>query len=85
MDTSKEGIAELMDDFRERVQQWDKTVFENLFDRKFRCLARLGGIQKALGRKQSEYLQYLEQKLRDELQEILAQEECFWCQKSRME
>lgn len=61
-----------MDSFRSRVQHWNKMIFGNFFDRKFRYLAQLGGIQKVLERKHSDYLQKLEHELRIELQEILA-------------
>lgn len=59
-------------------------VFGNIFDRKFRCLARLGGVQKALQLRPSLKLADLEEALRRELDEVLEQEDIFWSQKSRV-
>lgn len=53
--------------------QWNRCVFWNIFYRKFHCLARLAGAQKALQSWPSNRLELLEEKLRAELDLILAQ------------
>lgn len=35
-------------DFTSKISQWNKVTFGNIFHRKMRLLARLGGIQQAL-------------------------------------
>lgn len=70
--------------FRSEPVLWNWRVFGNIFDRKYRCLARLGGIQKALSVWDSLYLCELERKIRGELHVALAQEEMLWRQKARI-
>lgn len=53
--------------------QWNRCVFWNIFYRKFHCLARLVGAQKALQSWPSNRLELLEAKLWAELDLILAQ------------
>ena len=59
-------------------------VFENLFARKRRMLARLGGIQKARACNPSEDLLRLEKLFIEEHALIMLQEEEFWALKSRL-
>ncbi|WRX27563.1 Reverse transcriptase domain - like 10 [Theobroma cacao] len=69
--------------FSDSACVWNKEVFGNIFSRKKRILARLGGIERELEYRQSRYLQELEAKLRKEYELILQQEEVFWLQKSK--
>ena len=57
-------------------------MFGNIFQRKRRVLARLGGIQKALETHSTRNLRALDLELKEELECILLQEEVFWRQKS---
>ncbi|XP_052290822.1 uncharacterized protein LOC127900258 [Citrus sinensis] len=69
--------------FQVKVMEWNRQHFGNIFWRKRRLLARLGGIQRALEKYTSQGLLELELKLKTELEEVLIQEEIFWLQKSR--
>lgn len=59
-------------------------MFDNIFDRKFRCLARLSGLQRKLQYCRSAHLEQLEDTLIKELSQTILQEEIFWKQKSRI-
>ncbi|XP_075634949.1 uncharacterized protein LOC142607348 [Castanea sativa] len=63
---------------------WNKNIFGNLFHRKKRVLARLGGIQAALSVNPNTVLVDLERDLRAEFNEIAKLEEEFWAMKSRI-
>lgn len=63
------------------ISGWNRRVFGNIFDRKFRSLA---GIQRALSTRRSKYLLDLEFKVKFELNETLVQEESLWRHKSRI-
>lgn len=78
------GLVQKLDLLRQDLQRWNRSVFGNIFDRKFRCLARLAGVQKALQQHRPERLLLLEEQLRLELDEILCQEAVFWRQKSQV-
>ena len=67
------------------VLEWNRHVFGNIFWRKKRLLARLGGIQRALEDYYSHGLIDLEKQLIAELEEVLSQEEIIWLQKSRQD
>lgn len=71
-------------DFTVKVKQWNSKVFGNLFARKRRVLARLGGVQKAIACHPSEGLLRLEKELIEEHTLILLQEGEFWALKSRL-
>ncbi|XP_052289997.1 uncharacterized protein LOC127899892 [Citrus sinensis] len=71
--------------FTSEVIQWNKDCFGNIFHKKMRLLARLGGIQRALEVYDSKSLHRLEWKLRREPEEVLHHEELLWLQKSRKE
>ena len=62
-------------EFTIRVKKWNQEVFGNLFARKRRVLARLGGVQKALSYNPSESLIRLEKCLLEEHALIRLQEE----------
>lgn len=63
---------------------WNKNRFGNIFRRKRKLLARLEGVQKALAIRQNPNLDGIEKSLAKEYNEVLAQEETFWFQKSRV-
>ena len=52
--------------FSEAIQLWNKGVFGNIFQRKRRVVARLAGIQKAIGNGPNAHLLALERELREE-------------------
>lgn len=60
-----------MNNFRYEVEVWNRVVFSNIFDMKYRYLARLSGIQRELGIRKSIYLEDLKRKVRNELNEAL--------------
>ncbi|KAJ4839200.1 hypothetical protein Tsubulata_023151 [Turnera subulata] len=69
--------------FMEKAQIWNRTVFVNIHRRKRNLLARIGGIQKYLETKPSNFLTKLEMELRLELDTVLMQEELLWAQKAK--
>ena len=71
--------------FVDEVSKWNKEHFGNVFHRKRRLLARLGGIQKALENFHSGGLILIENRLKRELNEVLTQEDLLWRQKSRQD
>lgn len=62
---------------------WNKEVFGQLFWRKKKILARIGGIQKACDRFSNHFLINVEAELIQEYEQLLNQENLFWRQKSR--
>lgn len=71
--------------FKTLASNWNKEVFGNLFAKKRKNLARIGGLQKALVVKPSAFLVSLEKELSLEYTAILNQEEGFWALKSRID
>lgn len=67
----------------DKLREWNRFVFGNIFWKKNNLLARLAGIQKTLERHPSRSLLRLEAKLTKELDETLLHEETLWFQKSR--
>ncbi|GMJ08752.1 hypothetical protein HRI_004544400 [Hibiscus trionum] len=65
------------------LAQWNSQCKGDMAKKKKRILARLRGIDKALGRRHSTTLSDLENSLKQELDDILAMEESLWRQKSR--
>ncbi|XP_023878931.2 uncharacterized protein LOC111991384 [Quercus suber] len=70
--------------FVDKARIWNKNVFGNLFHRKKRVFARLGGIQTAMSINPNNFLVNLERELRAEYHEISKLEEEFWAMKSRI-
>lgn len=70
--------------FMPRFKNWNKCVFGNIFIKKKRCLARIQGVQNKLTERSTKFLVNLERKLIKEYNQILCQEESFWCQESRI-
>lgn len=72
-----------MEAIREGLITWNKEVFQNIYQRKNHCKARLMGIQRALAEKYSSSLLKLEGKLIREFTDILNQEDAYWRQKAK--
>lgn len=66
------------------ANHWNKTVFGNIFRKKRWTLSRIEGIRKSQQNKFSHNLQVLEKDLISEYNNILAQGEIHWYQKSRV-
>lgn len=69
------SLPRAISDFTNKVKKWNTEVFGNLFNRKRKVLARLGGIQKALTNNLSDFLISLEKQLTEEYTMIMLQEE----------
>ena len=69
-------------DFINKLGNWNKDIFDNIFKRKKELLARIGGIQRFLEKRHSRSLSKLETKLKRDLEKVLTQEEVLWFQKS---
>ncbi|XP_010666466.1 uncharacterized protein LOC104883619 [Beta vulgaris subsp. vulgaris] len=69
----------------EKLQDWNSSQFHNIFKQKRMLMARISGVQCCLAVSRSRDLIKLEAKLRKNLDEVLAQEELLWYQKSRVE
>lgn len=67
----------MVQDFTSKILQWNKVTFGNIFHRKRRLLARLGGIQQAIEVKLTRSLSRLERKLKNELKEVFTHEELY--------
>ncbi|CAI9099244.1 OLC1v1036029C1 [Oldenlandia corymbosa var. corymbosa] len=80
-----ENFVEVEGNFATGVTKWNNVSFGNIFRRKRRALARLGGIQRAKENYTSKKLERLEVEISKELDDILAQEELLLMQKSNRE
>ncbi|XP_075670285.1 uncharacterized protein LOC142640072 [Castanea sativa] len=76
-------IALALTGFTLRDKSWNQNVFGNIFHKKKRLLAWLGGIRKALCFNHNDSLLHLERKLSSDYQQVLCLEEEFWAVKSR--
>ncbi|CAA0831454.1 Unknown protein, partial [Striga hermonthica] len=70
-------------DFISKASEWNSNVFGNIFQRKRRLLARIGGIPRTRDFGRNPFLRSLEQRLKVELDEVLFQEELLLLQKSQ--
>ncbi|XP_056692071.1 uncharacterized protein [Spinacia oleracea] len=70
--------------FLRSISVWNHNVFGNLKKQKKELLARIDGIQIALGKKYYDYLVNLEKILLQRLNDILNKERLIWAQKSGM-
>ena len=77
-------LLSAISEFTIKVKKWNQEVFGNLFARKKRVLAHLGGVQKALSYNPSESLIRLEKCLLEDHALIGLLEEEFWALKSRL-
>ncbi|CAI9114900.1 OLC1v1015718C1 [Oldenlandia corymbosa var. corymbosa] len=80
-----EGVTfeEAILSFASKAKEWNHNVFGNIFQRKKKLRARLEGAQRNLQYYQTERLVQLERSLREELEEVLLQEELLMIQKSQ--
>lgn len=78
VESNKERLAVVLD-------SWNKTIFGNVFHRKKRILARIKGVQDRMTYQVRPEWIKLDKKLRQELEEVLFQEELIWFQRSREE
>ncbi|KAL1316390.1 hypothetical protein AAHE18_15G062500 [Arachis hypogaea] len=69
--------------FQRALKDWNNSVLGNIFKRKKRILFRLQGIANFLSNGVNHYLKDLQFWLCKEYEEVLAQEELLWFQKSR--
>ncbi|OMO56897.1 reverse transcriptase [Corchorus capsularis] len=69
----------------EALKVWNKEDIGNLFEKKKKLRARIGGLQRSLAVQRSHQLELLEEELLKEYNLILKQEETFWAQKSRVQ
>ena len=67
-------LQEAIKKFSRDASNWNKGQFGNIFNKKRRIMARLGGIQKNLADWPSESLMDLERKLQADLCCVLSQE-----------
>ncbi|KAL5859327.1 hypothetical protein ACOSQ4_000623 [Xanthoceras sorbifolium] len=77
------GIVGKVSRVADFLKQWNRDVFGSIFQRKNRILARLSGIQTSICITQNQRFVVLEDKLLEEYNNVLTQEEVFWKQKSR--
>lgn len=68
---SASGVMSKLNFLGNSLQLWNRKVFDHLFDRKFRCLGWLAGVQQALQQRNSARLEVLELSLCSELNLIL--------------
>ncbi|XP_071740367.1 uncharacterized protein [Rutidosis leptorrhynchoides] len=71
-------IVPFLKTFAEDLQEWNKTVFGNIFRKKGHLWSRIAGVQKTLVERSNKYLLRLEYRLRCELDKVLAEEEELW-------
>ncbi|KAA3483857.1 reverse transcriptase [Gossypium australe] len=76
-------ITEALELMGKQCLTWNKSLFGNIFARKKRLEARIGGIQRIPRYQFTQGLWKLEQKLKEQLDLTLQQEETLWFQKSR--
>ena len=69
----------------DKMKHWNMEVFGNIFNKKKCIIARLVGIQRALEIHNSRNLSALENQLKKDLDDVMAQEELLWFQKSRQD
>lgn len=69
--------------FASSLRDWNKNIFHNIFKKKYELWARLEGVQRSLNNGGPSRLVALEDKLKVEMENVLAQEELLWFQKSR--
>ena len=62
-------------DFINKLGNWNKDIFGNIFKRKKELLARIGGMQRFLEKRHSRSLTKLKTKLKRDLEKVLTQKE----------
>lgn len=78
-------LTDALKRFVMKLKAWNKTTFENIFQRKKRNEMRLTGMKRALDRKLTKSLLRLEERLKKERQLMLLKEELLWKQKLRQD
>ncbi|QHN76141.1 Putative ribonuclease H protein family [Arachis hypogaea] len=72
-----------MQNFKKSLQDWNTSVFGDIFQRKKKILRRLNGISNRLTHGSNRFLENLQFYLCRDYKEVLVQEELLWFQKSR--
>ncbi|TYH50278.1 hypothetical protein ES332_D10G194400v1 [Gossypium tomentosum] len=72
------NIVDNVSNFINLVQDWNKTIFGNIFARKKKALGELKRVQGALEKYNSTQPREKETELQCEIESILNQEELFW-------
>jgi len=78
------GLYDSIAKFEREASEWNWVHFGNIFAKKKRILARLGGIQRFMAERPSSFLIILEKQLQAELLNVMNQEEELWSLKSRV-
>ncbi|KAB2095843.1 hypothetical protein ES319_A01G067800v1, partial [Gossypium barbadense] len=73
-----DNIIENLGNFTNLVNDWNKVVFGNIFDRKREVIRELDRVQQALEQGNSIHLPLKETDIRVEIENILNQEELLW-------
>ncbi|XP_074318276.1 uncharacterized protein LOC141655076 [Silene latifolia] len=82
----KEGIfPQKLSTLASKLKDWNHNIFGNIFRKKKKLMARIGGCQRELSLRRIPSLIKLEARLRRELDEVFEQEELLWYQKSRID
>lgn len=76
-------VVENLDRFKDKVSDWNKKVYGNIFECKRRLTGELKRVQRILDYRFSHSLHKRDIDLRQELEEVLHHEELLWIQKSR--
>ncbi|KAL8143344.1 hypothetical protein V2J09_016376 [Rumex salicifolius] len=77
------SLADSLSKLTESLQTWNRRSFGNIFYRKRKLRARIEGARQKLCEVPSQRLLNIERRLCSELEEVLAQEQLLWFQKSR--
>ncbi|KAJ8752712.1 hypothetical protein K2173_007022 [Erythroxylum novogranatense] len=80
-----EALPHMLLQWRDRLQDWNREVFSNIFRQKRRVLSRLGGVQRALMVRPNRFLRSLEAELQAKYRLVSRQETLHWFQKSQMD
>ncbi|RYR75656.1 hypothetical protein Ahy_A01g000230 [Arachis hypogaea] len=75
--------SEGINNFRDSLKEWNTNVFGDIIKRKRTLLRRLQGITSSLSQGRNDFLEKLCTSLCKEYENVLAQEELLWYQKSR--
>ncbi|KAK8652462.1 hypothetical protein V6N13_126494 [Hibiscus sabdariffa] len=76
------GLFSNLSSLQSQIKNWNKMIFGYIGQRKKKLQARIMGIDRAMFHWNSNNLSELVNQLRDELDDVLAQEESFWRKKS---
>lgn len=76
------SLNQVLSNFSNKANIWNRTIFGNLFHRRRRLSARLKGIQESLSFRPNDFLVELDRNLRLEYAEVVRLEEEFWAMKA---